>query len=263
MRLPWGRGAIIVGTIVAACAVALPAAADGSAPLLPDLDPIAPSAVGAQAATDGSGRVYLTFTFTLDNKGAGPMVLRGHRASTAEPTMTADQVIRNVDGTETVVPAVGQLEWLPTTGYRRWGFRHQRYELLDTNGAQVGTAATVGLCMQDDRNSPGPALPGEPPSKVFLGGCGKNKPNLLSLDLGLSVGWRNLHSAGRLGQLIDVTALPSGEYMLVVRVNADGALSESDTANNAASARVSITWIDGQALPAIAVLATCPNSATC
>lgn len=261
MRSPWGKGVIFVGILAAACAAALPAAADGPAPLLPDLDPIAPSAIAA--TTDATGKKYLTFTFTFNNKGAGPMIVRGHRASTAEATMTADQVIRNVDGSETVVPGVGQLEWLPTTGYRRWGYRHQRYELLDGSGATVATSSLVGLCMQDDRNSPGAALPGEPSSKVFLGGCGKNKPNLLALDLGLSVGWRNLHSAGRLGQLLDVTTLPSGTYTIVNRVNADGILTESSTANNASSARVSLTWVEGQPLPTVAVLASCPNTATC
>jgi hypothetical protein len=259
------RGGLVALAIVglAALLAAVPAIAVDPVPLLPDLDPIAPTAIAPMAATDGSGAVYLTFTFTLDNKGAGPAIVRGSRASTAVPTMTAAQVIKNMDGSFTTIPNVGELTWLPDIGYKRWGYQHQSYELYAADGSPAGTAPLVGLCLEDNRNTPGSSVPGEPTSKVYFGGCGKNKANLLAIDLGLSIGWRNLHSATRKGQLIPITTLPSGQYVLVNRVNSAGRLTESNTANNASSARISITWVEGQSLPTVQLLASCANTASC
>jgi hypothetical protein len=228
--------------------------------LLPDLDPAAPTSI--QAISGEGGIVYLTFVFATDNVGAGPLILNGHRASTAEAAMTVDQEIRRTDGTSTTVPNVGLFTWMDQTGYRRWGFQYQVYELRQASDfALVRTANPEGLCVIDTTSAPG-SYPGEPSAAVYTG-CGNQEPTRLTLQEGLSVGWRNRHSAGKLGQLIDITTLPSGTYVLVQRANASGLLHESSTANNASSARVTITWVAGQTLPTVQVIQSCSATETC
>lgn len=229
-------------------------------PLLPDLDPAAPTSI--QAISGAGGVVYLTFVFATDNVGAGPLILNGHRASTNTAAMTVDQEIRNSDGSSTTVPNVGLFTWMNQTGYRRWGFQYQVYELRQASDhALVRTANPEGLCVIDTTGAPG-SYPGEPSSAVYSG-CGNNEPGRLDLQEGLSVGWRNRHSAGKLGQLIDITTLASGTYVLVQRANASGLLQESNTANNASSARITITWVSGQTLPTVQVVQSCAATETC
>lgn len=254
--------ALVSMVLVALVPVGVSATA-GPTKLLPDLDPVAPLAIQPLAATDGSGKVYLTFTFAFDNKGAGPLILHGHRADTDSASMVADQMIKTSSRAKVTRPNVGKIRWLPNKGYTRWGFQHQSYALHSPNGGTRKPVNLIGLCLEDNRKAPRFSSPQEPDKKAFQGRCGRNKPDLLAIDLGLSVGWRNVHLAKREGQLIDITKAPAGEYVLVVRANAAGALQESSTTNNAASARISITWAAGHKLPKLEVIATCDDSATC
>lgn len=251
---------LLVGLVSFVATLAVGTAVAQAAPLLPDLDPSAP---GRPRPTAIGGKVYLTFGATFANVGTGPLILRGHRAGTAEPTMVADQVVRQSDGTEVTIPGVGGFDY--DTEYRRWGFSpYISYELLATGGAPVGAGPSLGFCVIDTSNPRG-VLPGEPSSRVYSDstGCGKNKPTRLSLEAGISVGWANTHAAGKKGQLIDISALPTGRYLLVHRVNTSGLLTEASTANNASSALVEITWVAGQPLPSVRTVRSCANSETC
>jgi hypothetical protein len=244
-------------------ALVVGAAAAQAAPLLPDLDPAAPGRPKPVAGVDGL--VYLTFNAKFDNVGAGPLVLRAHRASTAEPTMTVDQIVKQTDGTEATVPGVGGLVY--DTEYRRWGFfPFIRYELLGTDGSPVGTGPDMNFCVMDTQNSDSSVvLPGEPAAAVYTesGSCRKNKPTILATEVGISVGWGNMHTAGKKGQMIPITGLPSGRYVVVHRVNTTGVLSEASTTNNASSALIQITWVQGSTLPSVKTIRSCANSATC
>lgn len=178
--------------------------------------------------------------------------------------MVADQVVKQTDGTETTVPGVGGLVY--DTEYRRWGFSpYIGYELRSSDGSLVGTGPELGFCVMDTKNTnKRVVLPGEPPSKVYTEtSCGRSQPSLLAAEVGISVGWGNLHSAGNKGQMIDITALPAGRYVLVHRVNASGLLTEASTQNNASSALVEITWVSGQTLPSVRTVRSCASSATC
>jgi hypothetical protein len=246
---------------VAAC-VALPAGADDVTALLPDLDPVSPGSVQAVSAQDGSGHVFLTFKVGIDNTGAGPLTVHGHRASTSEPQMAADQVVRLSDGTTSTVSGVGDLVY--DREYARWGFEpYQVYELHADNGSLVAAGPAMNFCLEDNSNSNTRViLPGEPSRKVYSG-CGKNRSTLLAVDVGISVGWQNQHAAGKKGQMIDITGLPSGQYVLVHRVNPNGLLAEADTADDAASTRISITWTSGVTLPRVRAIRSCRDSDSC
>jgi hypothetical protein len=264
-----GLRSIRVGAVVATCAAlfvlasgsafAAPLMAQDATPLLPDLDPIAPGGAKAVLAPDGSGQVYLTFNVEIDNNGAGPLIVRGHRASTAEPTMTADQVIRLDDGTTTTVPSIGSLVYYT----QRWGFTpYQTYELRNAaDYSLVGTGPDLNFCLEDTAN-PAPVLPGQPLYKVYSG-CGKYKPYLLALDVGISVGFGNKHAAGKTGQMILLSGLPTGQYVLVHRVNPGGNVTESSAANNVSSTLLRITWVTGVTLPTVQIVRRCNDTPTC
>jgi hypothetical protein len=251
---------ITLASILAALAVG--AAAGQAAALLPDLDPAAPGRPKPTAGADGL--VYLTFNAKFNNVGAGPLVLRASRASTAEPTMAVDQVVRQTDGTEAIVPGVGGLVY--DAEYRRWGFLpFIRYELLQTDGSPVGSAPEMNFCVMDTQNADsGIVLPGEPAAAVYRqSSCGTRKPTLLATEVGISVGWGNMHTAGKKGQLIPISGLPSGRYLVVHRVNTTGVLAEASSTNNASSALIQITWVQGATLPSVKTIRSCADSATC
>jgi hypothetical protein len=242
--------------------LAASAGADNGPELLPDLDPAAPVGTKAVGATDGSGKVFLTFKVAIDNLGAGPLIVQGHRASTADPEMTADQVVQLATGSTITLPAIGRLIY--DTQYTRWGFQpYQTYELRGSDGSLLGTGPEMNFCLEDNANAnTSVVLPGEPASKVYVG-CGKRMPTRLSLDVGISVGWQNQHAAGKKGQMIDITSLPSGQYVLVQRVDPAGVLTESNEGNNVSSTRISITWVSGATLPTIRVLRRCADTESC
>ena len=244
-------------------ALALASVAQGAAELLPDLDVMAPTRPSVTQAQDGSGAIFLTFNAGFANVGKGPLVLRVHRGSTAEPTMAADQLVSLDDGTQATKAGVGSFAY--DEELRRWGFSpFIRYELRPLGGQIAGTGPDLGFCVVDTRAADRrKTYPGQPPEKVYRD-CGRGRPgmSLLTLDLGISVGWLNWHKAGNKGQLIDITTLPAGRYVLAHRVNATGALSEASTANNAASVLLAIARPSG-GLPTVEVLKECPDSAKC
>jgi hypothetical protein len=255
------RRPLQLGCILTA-ALAFASAAHG-AELLPDLDAIAPTRPFVTQADDGSGAVYLSFNAGFANVGKGPLVLRGHRGSTEEPTMTADQVVSNDDASETIRPAVGNFSY--DEELRRWGFApFISYELRPVGGSIVGRGPDVGFCVVDTREADRrKTYPGQPPEKVYRD-CGKGRPgmSLLELQMGISVGWMNWHKGGNKGQRIDITSLPAGMYVLAHRVNSTGALAEASTKNNAASVLLSIKR-PGGGLPTVEVLRECPDSGKC
>ena len=223
--------------------------------LLPDLNPVAPSGPRPTAA---GGRYYLTFSVRIDNNGTGPLTLRGARGSTAEPQMSVSQIVKVSDGTTTSVPNVGVFVY--DAQYGRWGFQpYQVYELRRASDfGLVATGPDMNFCVNDYTN-PSPRLPGEPTSPAY--GCGSGRPTLLTLDEGISVGWANGHSAGRKGQLIDLTGVPAGSYILVHRVNPNNLLTESTLANNASSVRITLSWQG--TYPRVTLNRSCPETETC
>jgi hypothetical protein len=255
------RRPIQLGCVLTA-ALALAGAAHG-AELLPDLDPTAPQRPFVTQAEDGSGAIYLTFNAAFANVGKGPLLLRGHRGSTDEPTMTVDQVVTGDDGSEATRPGVGTFTY--DDERRRWGFApFLSYELRPVGGEIVGRGPDVGFCVVDTRTAERrKTYPGQPPEKVYRD-CGKGRPgkSLLEVQMGISVGWMNWHKAGNEGQLIDITTLPAGQYVLANRVNSSGALAEANAKNNAASVLLSIKR-PSSGLPKVEVLKECPNSGKC
>lgn len=208
-----------------------PAAA---APLLPDLDQLVPTQVSVTPAA--GGRYHLGFDSRIANgpengRGVGPLILRARRSNTGAPMM-ADQVIRNADGSETIRPSIGRLNYETAVDHSHWHYEGlDHYELRRaSNQRLVRPANKAGFCM---------------PDKLFTPDrCGTGRPTALAIDQGLGAGFVDLYQAYLEGQSIDVTGVKGGVYYLVHRVNVDSSLCESNLSNNAAAAKVRL-WPNG------------------
>ena len=269
-----GRSVAALGVLLAAGAsvavsVALAARPESRASdLLPDLDSAPPSAlVVRRDETSGKTRFLLGFASAADNVGAGPLIIRGTRASADETEMRADQVVVGDDGSESSVPGVGTLRYVVDTTHQHWHLQpFMRYELRRDRDFRLARPDTKsGFCLGDRYvTDPASILNGEPATPAYATNCGLGEASLLAIEEGISVGWGDNYEAWRDGQYLDVTGLAAGRYVLVHRVNSPRVLRESSYANNASSALISLTWPAGRtAKPRVRVLAYCPDTARC
>jgi hypothetical protein len=259
------RRLLPLAALLAAAALPAPALA---ADLLPDLDQEQPD--GVEVTTDTSGaipRFHLGFDSAVDNVGAGPLLIDGHRASTDEPQMVADQTIQQTDGSTRTVPDIGRLQYVYSSDHQHWhylGFDH--YELRRASDYKlIAPDQKTGFCLGDRYDThPDSTIPGEPPQPVYTGYCGRGQTDLLSVGEGISVGYGDVYYANLEGQFVDLTGAPAGEYYLVHRVNADHKLLESDYTNDAASLLLDLSWPDGTtSAPSVKVLLGCNSTDAC
>jgi hypothetical protein len=250
--------AALVVVLITACA------GESEAPspeLLPDLDQAPPAAISIVVR---EGRERLVFLSAVENVGAGPLLVAGRRPSASEPEMTARQVVRKADRTATTHVLKARLRFVVSETHRHWhllGF--ERYELRTPDEKTVGRDRKTGFCLGDryDADS-GSRIAGEPPRAVWTQECGRGQSERLRLLEGLSPGFGDDYVPLLEGQFIDVTGLPPGRYILIHRVNSTRDLGESSYANNAASALLELGR-DAQGRATVAVLATCPDTASC
>jgi hypothetical protein len=229
-------------------------------PLLPDLDQETPSGL---LLTKGSDGWRLGFNSAVRNVGAGPLIIDGHRMAAAETTMDADQMVLRTGEARSVVRDVGHLRYVRSPDHQHWhllGFDH--YELRRPRGdrALVGDRKT-GFCLGDRYEVTSRSLPGRPPQKVYGSRCGLERPGLMGVREGISVGYGDVYVANLEGQYLPLRHVRAGTYLLVHRVNADRRLLESSFANNASSLLLRLRW--RHRVPWIRVLATCPDSDRC
>jgi Lysyl oxidase len=202
---------------------------------LPDVVEILP---GKLHVYKQRSRTLLTFSAAANNFGPGPLIIRGSRPSKAYATMSATQIIRRSDGKTDRIPNVGTLRYERGGGHNHWhlvGF--MRFELRTPGGAELGRRDhKQGFCLGDryDINR-SRTLPGEPSSPVYRSNCGRNRPGMLQVKEGISVGYGDGYGPKLEGQFIDVTGLPSGRYTLVQRVDPNHRLLDAHTDNNVSS----------------------------
>ena len=99
-----------------------------------------------------------------------------------------------------------------------------RYELRDAGNSTVLLGRKQSFCIQDSQR----VTPGAPTHSY---NCNNQ---------GISVGWEDIYDATIACQFLDITAVPAGNYTLVVTVNPDQTLTETDLTNNVATAPVTI-----------------------
>ncbi|MDX6408341.1 MAG: hypothetical protein QOE13_1412 [Gaiellaceae bacterium] len=236
---------------------------------LPDLDQEAPFQVGVTVAGSGSERQYvLGFGSAVRNIGNGPLILDGHRPDTSTPSMTADQVIERGDGSNRIVPNVGRMMFVTSPDHRHWHYlQFDRYELQGYELHRAGDPRALvrdqktGFCLGDRYRVTDRRLPNAVPRALYRTNCGLNQTDLVQLREGISVGYGDDYKAYLEGQDLPLSGLADGRYLLVHRVNADRHLRELSYKDNAASVLFDLRWQNG--VPAVRVLRSCPDSATC
>jgi Lysyl oxidase len=271
------RRALLLALAAAAAASALSTAvmspsdarAGGALRILaPDLAPVTPyGLVVSGGVADGKQFAQLSFASAAINIGDGPLVIRGVRAGVNQPEMTADQILVRADGTEERKAGVGALRYIVDRTHEHWHLlSFMTYELRRLSGYRlVRPDQKTGFCLGDRTNAdPTTLLPGEPDDRVFNSNCGLEETGLLEIEEGISVGWRDTYQSWLDGQLIDITGLRAGRYVLVHRVNEDRTLEETEYANNASSVLLNLSWPRGRsAPPVVKILRRCPTTDRC
>ena len=244
------------------------AGGEGQPELLPDLEQALPYDVYTFSRGRGEDATFhLAFGSAVDNVGAGPLLIRGHRADAATKDMTAEQRVLRADGSTRGIPGVGKLRYTISPDHAHWhllGF--DRYELRRArNHHLVRPDRKTGFCLGDRYNTdPRRRLEGEPPGAPLNGNCGQGDAGLRTVSEGISVGYGDDYRARLEGQSIAVTNLRAGRYVLVHRANGDRRLREKSYANNASSILLRLTWPSGRSrVPRVQVLERCARSERC
>ena len=255
------------GALVAALAVATFGASGATRELLPDLDAVAPGMLDGETVGTGAGRRFLLgFESAAENVGEGPLIIEGRRARAG--TMRASQVVMRSDRSRRRYGRVGVIRYTRSSDHRHWhllGFMRYTLERAGDAGDRPRRDRKTGFCLGDRYSAPrGPELENTPRRPVFTEECGRGRPGLKTLREGISVGYGDDYRATLEGQVVDLTGLAAGRYVLVHRVNETRALRESSYANNASSLVLDLTWPRGpSAEPTVEVLARCGSSAEC
>ena len=200
------------------------ASASASAAELPDLEQLAPYKV---RVVERDGR-WSVAAAAVQNVGTGALRIRGYGDGSG--TMATEQL--PASSCRCLIPMSGRCATSPrsviTTG-TTWG-------LCDTScaawtpGSRPRSAGHQGFCL------------GEAP---FVDGwCARDKPTLISTELGIRPGGTDIYEPNVEGQEIEIApdTTPAGRYVLTSRVGPTGLLDETRTDNNAASTVIELRW---------------------
>jgi hypothetical protein len=248
--------------------------------------------------------VRLRFTTTEDNVGEGPLLVYGRRSSRTQKHMRIRQAFARSDGSvpgsyKAAQHAVGDpsrnyLYYEPSPSHVHWHLQgFERFQLRRLDGTPLVQDRKNGVCLGDryvardasrlkravkDSDTPLGRLhhelafnTGNRPSAYNCQHGRSAASNIRELREGISVGQGDDYTYGIDFQWLDITRVPSGQYLVVNEANSRRALTEKRYDNNAASILVSIQWPDGATdppdhitrPPEVKLLASCPDSATC
>jgi Tol biopolymer transport system component len=228
--------------------------------LLPDLDQRAPADLRVVQA---GRRFHLGFASSTENRGIGPLEIRGVRG--AGPTMRAHQVVAHRGGRRRVVRDVGRLRYEPHAPHFHWHLKSfVTYTLHRARDfAAVAHDGKSGFCLIDRWGAVLPRIPGSGPPR-FVGDCKSGQPRARTVTQGTSVGYIDRYPAFFHGQELDLTRLPPGRYVLVHRANPARTMRELAYSNDAASVLLSLEWPNGRSsAPRVTLLRRCETSERC
>ena len=220
------------------------ASTHGVTDLLPDLVQELPLDLSVQRVR---GRQLLGFRSSVQNVGDGPLIISGARPNRATRDMQATQWVLGTGGALRRVPGIGFLRYVSSPDHSHWHFLpFERYELrAEPTGARVLRDRKSGFCL-GDRYRVEPRPVNTVPAPVYASRCGLNRPRLLQVREGISVGWADDYGAYLDSQHIDVTDVPVGRYLLVHTVNPSGRIVERTRVNNQASVRIALVRTAGR-----------------
>jgi hypothetical protein len=245
----------MVGAIFGVAAV--PSATAGAADRLPDLrmTPLRDIRI-----TTENGRRLLRFTAMMSNVGQGHFEVRGSRSTTADPTMSIEQVIYNSAGGSRRVATDASGEYAGD-GHDHWHVqRMMSYGLWRAAGStSMLRGAKVGFCFLDT-NPWQLSLPGARQSSYYRESwCGTQ--SVLTNRVGISLGWADSYPWSFAFQWVDITGVAAGEYYLRSVVDENDYFFETNDANNCAWAKIRIPAA-GSTVTVLSSGTTCPGPAT-
>jgi hypothetical protein len=210
--------------------VAGPVAADDR---LPDMTPRRP--VELHVVTT-HGRRLLKFTAEMVNVGDGAMEVLGRRTSSIDPWTVTQVIYDDAGGSRRVV--TGAYLVYAGDGHDHWHVRKMMaYHLFST--ANTRGDSKVGFCFFDTTLRY-PSLPRSPSSRHYQEPwCGTRTAT--TSRTGISVGWGDRYSWKIAFQWIDITGLPSGDYVLRAIVDPYDWFLETNETNNCTYRRIHIS----------------------
>jgi hypothetical protein len=188
--------------------------------------------------TTEAGQTRLRFTTIIINIGDGPMLLWGHTPQ-SDGELLVDQRIATEGGALRDKLSDFRM-YFAGDGHRHWHLRDlETYVLQNTDATLQRTSEKHGFCFFDS-DPYDLALPRAPRSPLHpRSDCAKATD--MSVTMGLSVGWADTYQAGLPDQYVDISGLPSGEYILTATVDAQDFLVERCETNNSTIAVLGIT----------------------
>lgn len=205
-------------------ALVLPAQAYAAA-LLPDLGMARVQRIVIDT-TYQPGHKLLRYNALLPNIGKGAFEVRGTRSSTAQTNMSVKQVLYQSGGGTTTRATGATVSF--QTGVWRLGALEAGW--LQSSSGHIAALVKHWYCPQDD-SAFNLSLPGAPSTAKYTS-CGGDKPALLSVTLGMSVGWADNYGPYSYQQYIDITNVPDGTYYLYAQADPNNYFQESNETNN-------------------------------
>ena len=236
-------------------------------PAAPGREPARPRPAGAGGLVviRKHGHFLLGFASAVDNVGTGPLWIRGTRPNRQVSAMRADQLVELDNGRIRAYRSIGQLKFERHPPHHHWHFQpFERYELRRASDfALVVRDRKAGFCLADHYGGSAQRVEGFGPPR-FLGHCGLNKPGLLHVSQGSSIGYTDRYPALFHGQDVRLTGVPAGRYVIVHRANPERTTKELRYDNNAASVLIRLSWPNGMgSLPRVTVLKRCETRESC
>jgi Lysyl oxidase len=182
-----------------------------------------------------TGQFLLAFSAGIKNLGAGTLNVVGYRDSVGgtlpdQNTMPAYQRLFHADGSCDEL-GIGTMTYHEV--HHHWHLNGvMNYELLDAKLKPVEPNAKVAFCLADVTVADS-TLPGFPTAPAY-NGCDPNGRSTY-VNMGTSVGWKDIYDKMLFGQNFDVTDLmsrPQAQYFIRQTVDAAGIISEQNDANN-------------------------------
>ena len=223
--------------------------------LLPDLVERPPEGVlGGVVRFGGRNHYSVGFDTTVVNRGRGIMLIRGHRLQ-GQQVMVADQLIDRVEAPPLLVKRVGWLRYYPH-GHHHWHLLpFELYQLRSADGRKVLVRGRKeGFCIGANGTA-------ARPSRTPPNACGIHRPNALSVGESLEPGQADTYPGYLEGQSLPLDGIRPGRYYIVIWLNRERRLRESNYANDVSSTLVRITYADG--LAHVKALASCIHAPPC
>src|SRR3954451_18341598 len=174
---------------------------DGLGPtaLLPDLDQETPTRLGVREELVDGHRIHvLGFASAIRNIGVGPLDIAGRLLPAGDgTTMSVDQLVRTEDGATDRVHHVGELRFVTSPDHDHWHYAgFDRYELR-----AAGSTRTLvrdqksGFCLGDRYQVTTRVITGAVARARYTDECGLGRPDLTSIEEGISVGFGDNYAA--------------------------------------------------------------------